>query len=623
MEEHINYLPLLLVIFLAFAVPLILGRMRWLPTIVGEIIAGVIIGVSGFNIVGESPILDIFSNMGLAFLMFLAGMEINLNQIFPVKGESQSETDRRLLLITLVVYALTLGQAFPGGLLANRLGLNADPLLMAFIFSATSLGIVLPVLKRHDLLQTLFGRAIFYSSLLADFLTVLLLTFYLITLQNGLNIEILSVSVLFLAFIVVYQLSTRLLSLAFVRTLIEELSHVTVQIKVRGAITILMIFVVLSSLLGVEIILGAFLAGMMISLLKQPEDSALVEKLEAFGFGFFIPVFFILVGATLNLRALVSSPASLLLLPALVVIALLVKSLPMLLYRSLLSWREVFSASALVNTHLSIEIAVAVIGLRLGLLDEAANVTVILFAALTVLIMPVIFNLLAPVRADEEEERYIIIFGAEDLGVQVARMLRNHGEIVRFLEPEAASASRAEHQGFEIICGKTIPGCLEEAVAIGQVQSLLVLSSNDTRNLLVCYAAKRLGIDHIVALLNDPGKLSEYRSLGVRTYNSAMYQATTIAMLARNQDLMDLLMTVTDEQDVREVYVRNPLYTGTALKNLGLPNGMTIVAIARDGEMIVPHGQTRLEMSDRLTLFGNVHDIQQAAERLESANPTA
>lgn len=263
--------------------------------------------------------------------------------------------------------------------------------------------------------------------MLADFVTVILLTIYLITLDRGLDLEVFSVGLLFLAFFLLQRILGQFFRLRGVRALMEELSQVTVQIKVRGAIAILLTFVVLAGFLGVEIILGAFLAGMIISLLKSPDDVDLINKLEAFGFGFFIPVFFILVGVNLELQALFASPQSLLALPVLLAIALLVKTAPALLFRKIMNWRETMAGAMLLNVHLSLEIAVAVIGLRSGLLSPVANVEIILFAILTVFFMPIIFNAIMPSHA-VKEDRFMLVFGAEDLGFQVANALKQHGE---------------------------------------------------------------------------------------------------------------------------------------------------------------------------------------------------
>ncbi len=621
MEEGLNFVPLLLILGLAFVVPLAVGRIRWLPVVVAEIIAGVIIGHSVLNLVGESQILEFMSEIGLAFLMFIAGMEIDLNKLLPMNGNSPSKQDRKLLSLTLIVYLLTVSLAIPGGFLLNRLGLESDPWLLGFVLSATSLGVLLPILKKREITHTSTGKSIFYSAMLADFLTVSLLTVFIILLRQGSNLEILSIGLLFVAFFVIYRFSTRFFRIPLIRNLFEELSNVTVQIKVRGAIAILMAFVVLALVLGVELILGAFLAGMIITLLRRPEDIDLVHKLESFGFGFFIPIFFILVGANLDLGALVESPESLLLLPLLFVIAMVVKIGPALLFKNQLSWRESLATGALLNTHLSVEIAVVVIGAQLGLLSPAANAVIILFAILTVLTMPILFNLLVPEKAIEEQ-RSFLIFGAEDLGLQVAKVLHKHDEIVRFLDPDPRLVDKARRAGFETIQADSIKACLNAAMQKGSIQSLLALSSDDTRNLLVSHAANQLGIDHVVALVNEPAKLNEYRMLGVQTFTPTMYQPAILAMLARSQDIFKLLTSPEDERDVREVSLLNSLLEGERLRTLGLPGNLSVLAIGRNDDLIVPHGNTRLEIGDRLTLFGDVSELHQTARWIESPNRT-
>jgi Kef-type K+ transport system membrane component KefB/Trk K+ transport system NAD-binding subunit len=622
-EESINFVPLLLVLLFAFFVPLVLGRLRWLPVVVGEILAGVVIGHSGFNLVSEDPALDFMSNIGLAFLMFLAGMEIDFDRILPSRNgghpSRNGDPGRRILTYALVVYLLTLGLSLPSGWLLQRVGLEANPFLISFILSATSLGVLLPILKERELTHTPAGQAIFFTAILADFVTVLLLTIFIITLEHGLNLQILTLGMLFLAFFLVYRILGRFFRISSVRRLIEELSHVTVQIKVRGAIAILMAFVALAGVLGVELILGAFLAGMIISLLKAPEDIDLVHKLEAFGFGFFIPVFFILVGVNLDLRVLFESPQSLLLLPVLLAMAVLVKFAPSILFRKILSWRETLAAASLLNTHLSLEIAVAVIGLRLGLLSEAANVTIVLFAILTVLLMPLLFNSWMPQRP-AKEKRYMLLYGAEDLGMQVANVLRQHEENVRFLEPEPRLVEKARQAGFETLQADSIDECLVKAQK-DPIQGLVVLSGEDTRNLLVCRAAANQGFENILAMVNDPGLLPEYRSLGVNTFTPAIYQPALLALMARSPDVFKLLTTSTGSQDVREIYLHNPLVAGQSLKTLGLPGNLLVLAVNRSGDIIIPHGSTRLECGDRLTLLGNPEGLSEAALWLEERKP--
>ena len=626
MEEPINFLPLLIVLLLAFSVPLVLGRFRWLPVVLGEILAGIVIGHSGFNLIGENATLEIFSNIGLAFLMFLAGLEIDFERLFPARTKQQDETEgesapRRkmpnLLLYAVVVYVLTMALAIPGGFALNSLGLQGDPWMLAFVLSATSLGVLLPVLKSRGLTGTITGQAIFFSALVADFATVILLTIYLIVLSRGLDLEIFSVGLLFLAFFLVYRLADRFFSIRPVRRLVDELSHVTVQIKVRGALVTLMAFVALATLLGVELILGAFLAGMIISLIRSPEDVDLIHKLEAFGYGFFIPVFFIMVGVGLELGTLAESPGNLLLLPILLVLSLAVKTLPALLLRRIMPWRDVLGGAFLLNTHLSLEIAVAVIGVRLELLSPAASTALILFSVLTVLLMPVLANSFLP-ESIPRRERWMVIYSANDLGLQVATELKKRGEIVRFLETSPRLAEVAKDAGYDVLFAESIGDCLVQA-SKERVQALLTLSVHDDRNLMICEAATCEGIQNIIALVNDSTRLPEYTNLGVSPFDPARYQPTLLATLARSPDFLRLLTATSDEQDMREVMLTNPELDGRRVRTLGLPGNLLVLSIGREDEMLIPHGNTRLQNGDRLTILGNISELQDAAMLLQGS----
>jgi Kef-type K+ transport system membrane component KefB len=624
MEEHINFVPLLLIVVLAFLVPLIMGKVRWLPIVVGEILAGILIGRSGFNLVGENEILIIFSNIGLSFLMFLAGMEIDFDRLFPSKANPQkpdsipenSQKGPSVLTLAGIVYMLTLALAVPAGFLLNRVGMPGDPWLLSFVLSATSLGVLLPIIKQRQMTYTLNGQAIFLSALLADFITVILLTIFLIVHQRGMDLQVFSIVLLFLAFFFAYRILSQFFAVRAIRLLVEELSQVTVQIKVRGAIAILMSFVVMASLLGLELILGAFLAGMMISLIRPPEDQELVHKLEAFGFGFFIPVFFIMVGVDMDLRSLLENPSSLIAIPVLLLVSVLVKLLPMFVFLKKLSLREVIADGFLLNTHLSIEIAIAVIGLRLGLLDNVSSTLLILFALLTVLIMPILFNVILP-QDETKEKRKIIIFSGNKLGVQVANILRNYGEEIQILEPDEKHLETYQHDGFPVIHTPHIEKNIDE-LSQDTIQAFLALDNDDNLNLLACRTARRQGIPHIVSLVNQASKLEEFQNMDVNVFAPALYRPGLLALLTRSPDTFKLLTSTTDDRDVQEITISNPSIHYRRLYNLGLPGNLLVLAVHRDEETIIPHGKTSLHVGDRLTIMGNLEDLRDVSLLLES-----
>lgn len=606
-EEPDRFVPLLIVLGLAFLVPILQSRFQRLPVVVGEIVAGILVGVSGLGWVSEGPILAFIGDVGLAFLMFLAGMEIDFSRLFPERfnGETKSTQANKpnVLALATVVYIATLLLAVPGGFFIRALGLKADPWLVAFILSATSLGVLLPIIKERKMMNTPFGQFVFVAATLADFVTVILFTVYVITFDRGFNLEIFSIGLLFIAFLVLFRFGPRFVRIPVVRRFFNEMSRTTVQIKVRGALTVLLAFVVLAEFVNAELILGAFLAGIIISLLKSPEDDGLVHRLEAFGFGFFIPVFFILVGTTLELRSLFEAPESLLLLPVMLLVSLVVKILPVILAKRYFAWRELFAGGVLLNTHLSLEIAVAVIGVRVGLMDAAANVTVILFAVLTVIAMPLLFGAILP-QIQRQKERFKLIAGGNETSLKVARELRAHGDLVRFLPVNPDATSIIQKAGFEIVSNSNDIETLFSELDTEDVEAFLALHESGQNNLELVRLARQKGIQNVVAYVVDPDLLPEFKKLNVQAYTPAVQRITLISMMARSPDAFNLLSSYQDENDTIEINVSNTLLVNRPLRYLQLPGACLVLAIRRGEELRVPRGNTELEFGDRITLFG-------------------
>ncbi len=259
------------------------------------------------------------------------------------------------------------------------------------ILSTTALGVVVPILKEARLSQTIFGQTILLATVIADFTTMFLISVLVAVISRGLTAEILLVFLLFVAFFLAARFGTFLSRIESVQRVIEELSHATAQIKVRAAFSTLLIFVVLAERLGIEIIVGAFLAGAIVALLRTPEDRALSSQLEAIGFGFFIPIFFIMVGVDFDLPALLSSNDALLSVPLLLLAAVAVKVIPALVFRLNHSWREALAAGILLCPRLSLIIAAAAIGEKLGVIDASVNAGIVLVAIVTVTASPLAF----------------------------------------------------------------------------------------------------------------------------------------------------------------------------------------------------------------------------------------
>jgi Trk K+ transport system NAD-binding subunit len=413
-----------------------------------------------------------------------------------------------------------------------------------------------------------------------------------------------------------YQLGAISNRIPAFRRVFEELSHATAQIKVRAAFTVMLAFIVLSQVLGTEIILGAFLAGAVLSLLRTPDDAELGRQLEAIGFGFFIPLFFIQVGVQFDLAALVASSSAMLLVPILVLAAIAVKLIPSLLFRTVFSWRETFSAGALLSARLSLIIAASAVGLRLGIISESLNSAIILVAIVTVTLAPLAFNKLAP-PATGAVRRPIVVFGASELGIQVARQLVEHRERVVLLDPDEKAVARVrQHHLDAMVAGpsRTTDGLAPHLAAAGTV----ICAHGDAEvNYAFCELVRTtFGKPSVLANVTDRADVERYRQLGAMAVSPVLDHPALLALIARNPSMYALLTRTDDDKEVWEVVVRAEECIGKSLAELSLPGDVLVLAMRRNGDYLVPHGQTRLAFGDLLTFIGSQEWVEPTRARV-------
>jgi Kef-type K+ transport system membrane component KefB len=623
MEETRSFVPLLIVLFLAFVVPMILVRFKSLrlPIVVGELIAGIIVGRSGFGWVEHhDPVLDLLAEFGFVFLMFISGMEIDfthLGTFNPTSGENKPKKWGPLQL-GISSFSITLILSIATGYAFYHFDLVQNPWMMALILSTTSLGIVVPVLKEKGISSGSYGQSLLVAALIADFATMFLITVLVAAISQGLTLDILLIGVLFVAFFFMYRFGMFFFNrLSIIRRTIEELSHATAQIKVRAAFTIMLIFVALSESIGTEVILGAFLAGAIVSLLKRPEDSDLENQLNVIGFGFFIPIFFIMVGVDFNLAALADSPQALVLAPLLILAALVVKFIPGLIFNLAYSWRDALGAGTILSARLSLIIAASAIGLRLGIISESVNSAIVLVSLITVSIAPTLFSKLIP-SIDEDSKKLIIIAGAGEIGIQVAENLTKHHDQVLVIAKNQEQKARVEQRGLEVIVANAEQADPLIAPYFEIAQAVVVVYSDSEKAFQACKQARLIyGIDHVVARVDNPQDMSKFESIGVVTMNAAMDQAALLALLARNSSLYNVLTRTDDDKEFREVTVKKTLHFGQKIRNLNLPGDLVMVALQREGSFIIPTGDTQLEKGDRLSLLGTLACIDTATTIFE------
>ncbi|MCI0345340.1 MAG: cation:proton antiporter [Chloroflexi bacterium] len=366
----------------AFLAPLALGlvpRLR-LPAVVVEIVLGIVIGpdVLGWAEVDE-PV-RILSLVGLAFLLFLAGLELDLDRL---RG--------RLLRVAGVGFLASVVLAVGAGFALDAAGLVRSPLLVAVILTATSLGLVIPVLKEGGHSESQLGQLILAGASIGDFAAVILLSL-LFSRDSSDTSTKLVLLVGFALFVVVLLVSlTRHARSMPISKVLLRLQDTTAQIRVRGAMLLLVLMVVLAEQFGLETILGAFVAGALLGLVDRDANRTHPQfrvKLEALGYGFLIPVFFVASGIAFDLSALLDEPSTLARVPVFLAALLVVRGVPALVYRPLVGTRSSIAAGLLQATSLPFIVAATQIGITLDAVTPATAAAFVAAGLVSALLFP-------------------------------------------------------------------------------------------------------------------------------------------------------------------------------------------------------------------------------------------
>ena len=391
---EISFTSLAIVAAVALVAPLAIGLTSLrLPAIVLEILLGIAVGPQGFGWAKIDEPVQIMSLIGLAFLLLLAGLEVEYDRF---RG--------RVLRLTVVGYAVSFGIALLVGLALKGGDLIRSPLLVAIILSATGLGVILPILKDAGETETPFGQVVIAGASIAEVTPIVLLSLFFSGESGGIGSKL----VLLIGFgLFVVAVGVAIFgvehSMRISMTLVK-LQDTTAEIRVRGAFLLLAVLVVLATKLGLEAILGAFLAGAILKLLDRDvmmTHEFFHKKLEAVGFGVFVPFFFVATGIKLDVDTLFSSGSALARVPIFLGALLLIRGLPALVYRPLAEKRRQLVAGGLLQaTSLSLLIVGGQIGVELDLIRPENYSALVAAGLLSVLVFPLVA--LTLLRAGEE-----------------------------------------------------------------------------------------------------------------------------------------------------------------------------------------------------------------------------
>ena len=377
-----NAIPSLVLITLAAVVAPLLAetsrRFLPVPEVVIQILLGIALGPFVLNLVHPNAIISALSDFGLTFLMFLAGTELDLAVIRRGHlGRAAGSWG------TSVVIALGVGAVLHGT------GLVLDSVVVALCLTTTALGTLLPILRDSGVLHTGIGPSILSVGAIGEFGPIVAVAVLLTNRDARVTFVLL---VLFVAVAVIAALlATEIRPPRFIALMRRHL-HSTAQLPVRICVLLVMLLVYLATKLSLDVLLGAFAAGVVVRLLIKGEDSAPIEsKLEAIGFGFLIPIFFIESGINFDLGALVHRPHVLILVPMFTVVFLLTRAVPTwAFFRSVVTRIEARALAVFSATGLPIIVVITMLGVQEHRMKPQNAAALVAAGMVSVLIYPLV-----------------------------------------------------------------------------------------------------------------------------------------------------------------------------------------------------------------------------------------
>ncbi|MBJ6223646.1 monovalent cation:proton antiporter family protein [Staphylococcus aureus] len=610
-----EFLSLVIVVLAAFLTPIIVNRLNinFLPVVVAEILMGIVIGNSFLNIVERDSILNILSTLGFIFLMFLSGLEIDFKAFKKDKRARQGQNNDESsipghLNLALTVFAFIMIISILLAYVFKWLGLVDDVLLMVIIISTISIGVVVPTLKEMNIMRTTIGQFILLVAVLADLVTMILLTVYgAINGQGGSTIWLIGILVVFTA--ISYILGVQFKRMSFLQKLMDG----TTQIGIRAVFALIILLVALAEGVGAENILGAFLAGVVVSLLNPDEE--MVEKLDSFGYGFFIPIFFIMVGVDLNIPSLIKEPKLLIIIPILIVAFIVSKLIPVMFIRRWFDMKTTIASAFLLTSTLSLVIAAAKISERLNAISAETSGILILSAVITCVFVPIIFKKLFPVPDEFNRKIEVSLIGKNQLTIPIAQNLTSQLYDVTLYYRKDLSDRRQLSDDITMIEIADYEQDVLERLGLFDRDIVVCATNDDDINRKVAKLAKAHQVERVICRLESTTDDTELVDSGIEIFSSYLSNKILLKGLIETPNMLNLLSNV--ETSLYEIQMLNYKYENIQLRNFPFGGDIIFVRIIRNNESIVPHGDTQLRYGDRLIVTGAKEYVDELKQELE------
>ncbi len=367
------------------------------PVVVLELALGILIGPGGANFVSSQGAVGLLGEFGLVFLFFQAGLEFDPDKI----GAEPLRLGALGWLVSLCLTTVFITLLYFAGLLNS-------PLLVGIVLPTTAFGVLIPILEQSGELESEFGRYVLGSAAFGELGPMILAPVLLAHAHQHLH-QTLLVMLFLLVIVGATLLAKSARAEGFSLTIARSMSDAS-SLPLRVAMAALLGLVSLANELGMEMVLGAYTAGIVIAILvRDMPAQALEDRLLAMGSGFFVPLFFVTSGMELDLPSLVTSPISLLRLVFFLLGFLIVRATPIFLYRHALMQRDLAPLGLLSATTLPLVAAITFLGVRTGHMARENAAALVGAAILSVAVFPTLAIWLRGRPDDARPDRGLVL----------------------------------------------------------------------------------------------------------------------------------------------------------------------------------------------------------------------
>lgn len=565
-------LSILMVSIVALMAPWILLRTKTkIPVAAVEILLGILFGKSALGWIQVSAPISFLSLFGLSYIMFLYGLETNLEAL--INQDNPGLQNSRWLW---PVIGLWLSVGFLEGYMLLTLHVIDKMIPISLLLASSAPTVLLPTLKERGLVDTNFGQWILTIGLLVDFTTLMGVTALAALDHRGAVLRIFLVVLMFVP-LVIAKTTSRFLHRAWLG---NGQDSVTSQIGVRGVMMIITLFIALAETLGTITVLGAFLAGVVVSMVVGKDREILQDKLDTLGFGYFIPFFFVTVGSNLNLRPAIQSDHIWILTASFLLAVVLISMSVSVILRRLFPQRETIAMSTLLATRLSVTVAGSLILFQAHIISQSVYLAMILTSVISAFLFPPVFHHFSPLKPSAKQQ--IMLVGPSHWVKPIANHLASQDYLVLSYENGTqALANAAIHA--QVVRVLALLGSAQWNEHIEWAQQLRNVLNPDYVIVDVPTEARDLAESHGLIPFVAPIASMQLLEMLIRSPASGL----------SSQDIWSSIL---------ELEVMNTKVANVLLKDLQLPEDTLIIGISRRREHLIPRGSTTLRLGDVITI---------------------